>query len=41
MNLLNEKGEVDFMEIITALNDRLKLIFTFLSFLWSRLAYEI
>lgn len=33
MNLLNEKGEVDFMEIITALNDRLKLIFTFLALL--------
>jgi segregation and condensation protein A len=33
MNLLNEKDEVDFMEIITALNDRLKLIFTFLALL--------
>jgi segregation and condensation protein A len=33
LNLLNEKGEVDFMEIITLLNDRLKLIFTFLALL--------
>ncbi|MBS1494890.1 MAG: segregation/condensation protein A [Bacteroidetes bacterium] len=33
MNLLEEKGEVDFMEIIIALNDRLKLIFTFLALL--------
>ncbi len=33
MNLLNEKEEVDFAEIIVMLNDRLKLIFTFLALL--------
>lgn len=33
LNLLNEKEEVDFAEIIIMLNDRLKLIFTFLALL--------
>ncbi len=33
MNLLTERGEIDFGEIIILLNDRLKLIFTFLALL--------
>jgi segregation and condensation protein A len=33
MNLLNEREEIDFSELITMLNNRLKLIFTFLALL--------
>jgi segregation and condensation protein A len=33
INLLNEREEIDFFELVTMLNDRLKVIFTFLALL--------